>query len=110
MLANVAGVADPFTNDMPKTEEGIFVDIGISLYAMVAISVVTGIAASFDHVQKLPDLLNLHSWHAACFSTMLGIPLTILTTCCGLGYIMSLCEGWTWWTGFLYITSLSGTK
>ena len=110
MVANVAGVPEPFTSLNPETEMGIIVDIVVSLYAMVAISCVTGIAASFTHVQKLPENLNLHSLCAALCSIMVGVPLVVLATCCLVGGIMALCEGWTWWTGFLYVSSVSGTN
>ena len=108
MVANVAGVPEPFTSLNPETEVGIIVDIGVSLYAMVAISCVTGIAASFTHVQEMATMT--HSLRAALCSIMVGVPLVVLAMCCLVGGIMALCEGWTWWTGFLYVSSVSGTN
>ena len=110
VLSNVASVPNPFIDDSPVSEAGIAVDIVVSLYAMVCISCITGIAASFDHVQTIPDQFNLHTKRAAAFAILLGIPLGIIAVCCILGYIMALCEGWSWWTGFLYVSSVSETK
>lgn len=103
MMSNIAALPNPFVDEEPDSDEGRLVEYLLSLYAMMHTSCFVGGAAMLTYVVDLPHKYDLHSGSRVWFLVVAVFPLFMLAVASVFAVMMTLCEGWEWWTSFLWV-------
>lgn len=104
VVSNVAGLSNPLTSVSPTSTIGIFLDVIVSVWAMLLANSFMGVTANMGCVQRIIDSMP-GTTLAFMRYTFVYIPVVLLVLSLFVGIMLASIEDWSPLTGFLFSVS-----